>query len=95
MLLREFMRSATPKERSQVALAADITVPYLQKVASGFPCAISTAYEIEMETMRIASRNPKLSFVPGESVVKEPTRYLAFVEKVNGNRGKRLQEARA
>jgi hypothetical protein len=94
MQLREFMRAATPKEREQVAAATDISVPYLQKIASGGRCSISTAYEIEMETTRIASRNPNLTFVPGESLVKEPERYRAFVKKVNGSRTRTLVGAR-
>lgn len=91
MDLREFMSLATPAERDTLAEAVGTTVGYLQSVASrvrantefgGGYCSILRAYEIELETEKLAAKNPTLAPVNGETLVRNKRRYRDFVRRM-------------
>lgn len=74
MMLKDFLRRATKRERTEVADACHSSVPYLYQIAGGhrFASPIKAA-QIERSTQLLAQRTDgRLPVVPRATLVRYP-----------------------
>lgn len=74
MELRQFLKMATKRERAEVAVACNDSVPYLYQIAGKHRHASPwLATQIERQTWLVAERSGgRLEAVPRASMVKHP-----------------------
>lgn len=71
MSLKEFLRAATPDERSKVADEAGTSVAYLYQLAGGHrqQPSVTLAVKLQNATVKARKQNPVLPIVTVESFV--------------------------
>lgn len=74
MMLKDFLRHATKRERAEVADACHSSVPYLYQIAGGHRFASPVmAIEIEHSTRELALRSDgRLQAVPRATMIRHP-----------------------